>query len=512
MTMNKQTYRYIARIIVEAETPIFVGSGESSLLKDALVQKDLNGLPMIQGTSLTGVLRHSLLDGIVFETIDEAKYELIDIWGYQFNGIKEKEAFQKYYESKFSVSKVKPDGLGSRIKISSAYMMINENEVDESYSNENVNEVKTKYSNLPSRQHARINDRGVVVDKGLFVNEVVYKGTRFIFEIELKGTEVDSRSWNTIIGKVQEPLFRIGQGSRKGYGSLKVIGLYNEIFNLEDSTQFEKYLNWPTSFNAISINTIDGNKLKGDLLEYKLTLTPDDFFIFSEGFGDEDVDNKPLMEEVAIYTNSTIVFQEQTVLPATSIKGAIAHRTCFHYNKLKGRFADQMNNSPKVIDFYKKLWTGGANKAVHDLFGVEEGFLQNSDAKEVVIDYDNVGDANRGKVIINDLYFTNKQVKNDKIFNHVAIDRFTGGAMDGALFSEKVSTLKGDIQINIFVENATYEVDVIQAFENALIDITKGLLPLGGMTTKGNGMFTGSLTKNDIPITNYHKKVNSNDN
>jgi len=56
------THRYIARIVLEAETGLFVGSGEASLLKDALVQKDIHGLPMIQGTSLTGVLRHALED------------------------------------------------------------------------------------------------------------------------------------------------------------------------------------------------------------------------------------------------------------------------------------------------------------------------------------------------------------------------------------------------------------------------------------------------------------------
>ena len=56
------TQRYIARIILEAETPLFVGSGDSSLLKDALVHKDFNGLPMIPGTALAGVLRHSIED------------------------------------------------------------------------------------------------------------------------------------------------------------------------------------------------------------------------------------------------------------------------------------------------------------------------------------------------------------------------------------------------------------------------------------------------------------------
>jgi hypothetical protein len=39
-----------------------------------------------------------------------------------------------------------------------------------------------------------------------------------------------------------------------------------------------------------------------------------------------------------------------------------------------------------------------------------------------------------------------------------------------------------------------------QALECALADICKGLLPLGGMTTKGHGMFTGTLSKNNSTI------------
>lgn len=103
------------------------------------------------------------------------------------------------------------------------------------------------------------------------------------------------------------------------------------------------------------------------------------------------------------------------------------------------------------------------------------------------------------------MYFDEDQVNNDKIFNHVAIDRFTGGAMDGALFSEKVSQLMEDqITLNIFIDKSFDDESLeIKAFENALVDICKGLLPLGGMTTKGHGIFTGTLLKNDKEIYSY---------
>lgn len=43
-------------------------------------------------------------------------------------------------------------------------------------------------------------------------------------------------------------------------------------------------------------------------------------------------------------------------------------------------------------------------------------------------------DGFKGNILISDLYLE----KNDtKIFDHVSIDRFTGGAIEGALFQEK---------------------------------------------------------------------------
>ena len=44
--------RHIAHIIIEADTPLKVGSNDSDFLQDSPLQKDFNGLPMILGTSI----------------------------------------------------------------------------------------------------------------------------------------------------------------------------------------------------------------------------------------------------------------------------------------------------------------------------------------------------------------------------------------------------------------------------------------------------------------------------
>ncbi len=244
-------------------------------------------------------------------------------------------------------------------------------------------------------------------------------------------------------------------------------------------------MNFDPSFNT----TLKFHAI-GDLentANYTLRLQPDDFFIFSEGFGDDKVDNRPKMEEVMEYKEDKISFEEKTVIPASSIKGAIAHRVCFHYNRLNEIFADQIATK----DFDKYL--DEKNAAVARIFG-QKGKVENND---------NTGQ--RGILILDDLYFDD--IDNDKILNHVAIDRFTGGAIDSVLFSEKVSYKKDKkLELKLYLSEAING-SIEKALEQSFTDICKGLLPLGGMTTKGFGMFTGNLMKGGIEIFDYNEKI-----
>ncbi len=454
---KKHTHRYIGRFIIEAETPLFVGSGEASLMKDALVQKDSNGFPMILGTSLTGVLRHSLNK-------------------------------KEWCSRIFGASSSKKDGAASLVKVSAAYMLLNQSEVSEGIADVIEQQLIARFNNLPSRQHVRITEKGVAKENGLFDNEVVYKGVRFVFEMELKGTADDHEVWASLIKQIQSPTFRIGSGTRNGYGSLKVIALFNKIYNLEKEADFNEYLNLNPSLNAKlpfkEVVAVDKSITAVGYTHYKLNLSPDSFFVFSEGFGDDEADNKPLEEDVVIYKNNTLAFEKQTVIPASSIKGAIAHRTAFHYNKLKEQYADEENGT-----------VGSNNEAVATLFG-KAG--------------ENVKDAQAGNVFINDWYYSENEIYNNKIFNHVAIDRFTGGAINGALFSEKVSNLlENDFCFDVYVkdsEGALNDTKITESLDEAFKDIAKGLLPLGGMTTKGHGIFTGTVLKDGVEIFNYNTK------
>ena len=441
--MTKLTHRYLARVLVEAKTPLKIGTGDKGVTIDEMVATDANGLPMIPGTAIAGVLRHSF----------EEESEQWKLFGFQ----KGKEA----EGSRFIFSEAR--FVGKEGKVVDGLQTIDFNS-DAFYS---------QFKKLAVRDHARITHRGVADSEnhGKFDSQVVYKGCQFVFDIEFLGNADDSDSWNALLAKLNSPLFRLGGGTRKGFGELEIKAIDENDFDLKKD--LTKYLDRSTQL-TVPQGRPHGAAPTEDTIEYKLVLAPDDFFIFSSGYGDNEVDAVAKTEKVVEWNNSKPYFSNEKILiPATSVKGAISHRTAFHYNRLTQKFADEVE---KIEDF-----VGENNEAVAALFGFAKDSKKGDDHGA------------RGKVLISDVFV---DTHSEKIFNHVAIDRFTGGAMDGALFDEKVTHTEEEIILNIIVEDSAFsDKDTQKAFEAALKDITTGMLPLGGSVNRGHGVFSGELTR-----------------
>jgi len=410
------TVRYVAHIILEADTPLKVGSVNSDFLQDSPIQKDWNGLPMILGTSIAGVLRKD------------------------FEG-EEDEIFGKEN--------------GSKVIFSNALLLDEKNEVNEGLLLEKSNFLKI-FDDLPIREHTAISEKGVVKEHSKFDEEVVYKGSRFKFSLEMLE---DEDAFNKLLNMLQSPSFRLGGGSTKGFGNFKVFKVVKEVL---DTT--EKLASFSTSLNnqAIKNNVALSGTTSNTHFVYSLKITPDDFFLFGSGFGDEEADQTPVVERVIDYDKEDLS-ENHIFMPASSLKGAMAHRTAYHYNLQNELFVE--NNEGRLV--------------ITELFG------EAKNSKEEI-------SGSRGKILFSDVYKLDK--KESKVFDHVAIDRFTGGGIDGALFQEKTTAQNDEWTIEILLEKGVEEV-YVKALEATLDDICNGMLALGGATTKGHGAFTGTWSK-----------------
>lgn len=443
-------HRFLARFVIEAETPLAVDSGEKDILTDALVAIDVNGLPHIPGTAIAGVVRHMI------EEVKPEGFDANQIFGFQ----------------------AKKDGRGSEIIFSEAKILDSKGEmVDGMNLKAKEDSLLKHYAELPIRQHVRINEKGVTDKAGKFDEQVVFAGTRFCFEIEMIAKDAkDEAHFQKALEQIQSKTFRIGSGTRCGFGEIKVVKLYKRSLDLKQANDLELYLSKSSNLSEEwcgweKHDILNDDKADG-WITYELKLQPEDFFLFGSGFGDDEVDMTPVKEKKVVWEDGEGKLSEELVLiPATSVKGALAHRVAYHYNRLKERFAGCIGDKePKV---------GNENEAVQALFGYE-----NQKEKKQV----------RGNLLFSDVI---EYKLDEKIINHVAIDRFTGGAIDGALFSEKTTYGNGqEFTLTIYAKSDALKGDKIQdSLEEAMIDICKGMLPLGGGVNRGNGVFIGSLTK-----------------
>lgn len=447
--------RLQAHVVLEAETPLVIGSGRKTMLTDAAILKDINGFPYIPGTSIAGILSHAL---------DEKTKGT-------FFGVK-------------STSKENDnDSKGSDIIFSEGKIIDLKGNVIDGISNLSETDFSKKFKRQPKRNHVRLTDKGVAKKAGKFDEEVIYKGCRFAFDIEMvaKSGDIDSTSsfFDEVLSSLYSATLRIGGGTRNGFGKMKVHEIKKRTLILSNKCDLAKYLNYSSnlSSNYADWDTLKKSSTDEGWITYELTLKPNDFFSFGAGFGDKVVDDIQVREECIEWNDKNEgTFKEKYLIPATSLKGAIAHRVAFYSNLKEGKYAMQIQ--AKEFDNY----SGGMNKAVGLLFGYQKD-------KE---------DLRRGICIFNDL-FVEKNEKKEKVFNHVSIDRFTGGAIDGALFSEKVIDGRDlKLKTTIMVKDTGEEglTDALECLERALKDIDLGTLTFGGGSGRGHGTFKCSIIKN----------------
>lgn len=505
MADMKNQYRFIARIVIETKAPLNIGSGSKSIKTDSLVLRDVNGLPFIPGTTIAGLLRHSL-----------DKKEQADLMGSQQEG--------------------------SRLIITEARMLDENSKVLDGMLSEK--ELNTDFlshfrKQMTIRQHVKINHLGTAVKYGKFDEEVVIKGARFCFEMEMVSKDADDSKFKALLNTFASDTFRMGSGSRSGFGEIEVVGnkcQYRKLNLAEESEEDRKwYLDKTSSLsqNEFVNKKEDGKEEKksvfkdDDVYELKKPQTdswttyeikgliPVDFMLFGSGFGNDQSDMTFVRESFVKWENGkgkVIDGSEKgaddkelvnvVLIPASSVKGALAHRVAFHYNKKVGNviMSDGTIGNGKTIESV----TGNKNPAVKAIFG-SEGEKDEKTKKMV--------EKLRGNFIMSDIIKEKNPSTRQKILNHVSIDRFTGGAIDGALFSEETLYANNEsFEFTIMVNNQAFKgnveneekiekEDIQYALEQSLKDICSGMLSLGGGVNRGNGCFeNGKLFRNGEQI------------
>ncbi len=456
-------FRHLARVTIEFTTPFKIGAGRGDESKDELVVTDANGLATIPGSSLAGVIRSA------FKSI-AGERSCNDVFGFQ----------------------EKRDGRGSRITFSWANVHDKNNKIVEGIIDSSLissDPILSSAKSKTTRDRVRINHQGVVDDHGKFDEEVVCAGHRFTFEMELVSDRNDP-VWKQLLDLLHDPMVRFGGGTRHGFGAFKVINIKERVFDLQNAKDFADY-----SQLSVSLK-VDPQVLQQKSIGLKassasvanISIQPEGYWMWGGGVDVEkenrqeykdDADMAPVRDDRIVWNGDVGQVQENVVLiPAASVKGAIAHRVAFHYNALKGRFADHM--TPEEIKAHS---TAEKNEAVRELFGS----IKDSDGKL---------EGQRGRVLIDDMYVANPP--ESRLLHHVAIDRFTGGAREGMLFSERPfwqgSPFAEGLSVTLLGKEAVEKIDkdILVALEKSFDDLAQGRLQMGAGSGRGHGYFKGT--------------------
>lgn len=467
---------HLLRITLQLESPLAIGSGNSAGEFDSPCALDANGLPYLPGTSLAGALRAWYTD-----VLDSDPSQSATNW-FGFAGNDE------YLQ----------DGSISPLRITSGHIHNSRDEVQDGqvlaadWAEEPV--LGALAGALPYREHVRLNDRGVGADTGKFDRSFVPRGHRFTFQLQITPYPDEVAAWpalqDRLLAALSSGQLCLGSAQRAGFGRVRSIQAWGARIDLCNPAQRASLATW----RRLSIKPARGSELKlvstastpksgaekVRHLSLALSLRACDYWRVSSANnglrapaakGDAP-DATPYREPFVNWTPVPAKLDHGWAIPASSIKGALTHRTTFHLNRLENRWAGQVDEN-------------GPWLAVQALFGSAAGDTPQHGVRSAA-----------GSVWVDDALPTGAPPQVVR-FNHVRLDRYTGGAYGGALFDEE-ALFGGEITVRINLQpsalsrtcpNPEARARVVQALQLALSDLANACLPLGADSANGLGFF-----------------------
>lgn len=478
MAPQDYTHFAIARFVLETKTPLSISSGQADGVHDAALVRDANGLPMIPGTALAGVLRHlhARLNPHDDPDINSSTERL---FGYQH----------------------RDTGTPSRLSVSHGVLLDAHGQALEGLATEHAQQQRLASDPLLKRavdvdaailrDRVRIAARGAAADQGLFDRTILPAGYRFAAELCLWTNAAQREEWPQLLALLHHPLLRLGGGTRAGLGAISVVSLHQRLFAVdlkrggrrEDVTALTALKPSLTSTAGLKAWTPATPLADPQLAMATLTLKPRHFWRIGGGIdavnkqktrGDKAPKLVP-KQEVRVRWNKQLgaLNPGDVLIPASSIKGVLAHRSSFHAHRLAQRWAE---------DQTQPLWETDRQHCpeAQTLFGL--------------INDDDSDTGHVGRVVIDDTWIKASEV-DVELITHNAIDRFSGGVRNRMLFTEQV-VIKGQFTLQLMLDLRGLSADdpALQALQAALADLVEGRLAIGAKSSTGHGYLQGTVT------------------
>ncbi len=460
---------HVLRCVIETTAPLSIATGTVDATHDVLIVRDAHGFPAIPGSSLAGVLRHALARSVLSNGDREA---LDDLFGRAKIKQSEKDGVEARREK-------------SRLRVSWGVIHDQDDRpidgpIETVTYAESHPVIRLLRDVQPVRRsHVKLNERGTAEEHLLFERGAVPAGTRFTFQMEID----DDTDTGDLADKVEDlldvlldPTTRIGGAGRRSYGSFVLLRHASATLDLRRSEHLAllSVVRGPLSAALPDIMTwVEPETVSApDRITLDL-VSVGHFAVGGEGAaiaiatrevrGRKKLPDKLPYSETAIrWTDQGAALVQWLVVPASSVKGALRHRTLFHLRCLRLPLGTHVATTDRDLE---------------PLFGsVREGI-------------DETASGRAGRVMIADVRMDPRQTV-FQVIDHNGIDRFTGGVRRGILFSEQVIH-HARLTLTIDLAGGWLGVpdDLRTAFERALDDLREERLALGAGASRGHGFF-----------------------
>lgn len=512
---------HVLRITIEVVTPLSSSSGESVALHDNALARDANGLPILTGTTLAGVLRHLHADYFHAggHDIGEPSHPTNLLFGLEQSG--------------------QIDGRASRIEVSFGFVHDNADRPvarrlgRAEIQNDEVLELLSR-SDPVRRDNVKIDGRGVAAEHQKFERVSVPAGTRFTFELaiesDLEGIDEAKGALLQVASLLQCPYLRIGGAARRGLGRVRIAEgsrARYAMFDRSASAGWQTYARWratqfhelDSAFAEVEVPALTADNCVRKPVSGTIRLAFEGWWRFGQGDRSilaglaartrnrdaeaKEPDQRPVTEPIIVYSEgkgrvvgdgSDGSFRVLAV--ASGLKGALAHRAEYELNRLRCRWADEVS-----ADGSRRYRSAQELSGMLDRRGMD-GLL--GSIKEQ-------GAGGAGNILIDDAWLDEIRIDPPSVadakrrigtLTHNSLDRFTQGVRNKILFTEE-SLWQGTLEFKICAltrcrrdpTNSTarpedwvpHRLELRTAFARALEALVQGRLAVGADSGDGHG-------------------------
>jgi CRISPR/Cas system CMR subunit Cmr4 (Cas7 group RAMP superfamily) len=449
-----------ARLVIETQSALSLCSGERDLGADTAVARDASGLPYLPATSLAGVWLH----------LSDANLQARWFGSCEQSG---------------------------RLRISHGLVLNAQGQAVQPLTSPRAIEqdpLLNFISKTFKRERVRLNANGVAEDTGKFDLTFLPRGLRFVVNLEWQAQANESEAdlkqqWAQLLALWQDPFFRLGSHGRMGHGKIRLLGFDNQSFALHKNpsvgAQIEAYQKQPLPMTLPEDLSQLSNDQDSVLIDMPLKAL--DTWRYGQGTLSLQAEDTSVSQTNFVYSEEVITWNKdhsfnkavpQAFLCGSSIKGMLVHRLAYHYRVQCQQWAETIDSE----DFNQVTIQNQTDRATdidfYELVGCTETHPSNKNQASLLWVEDSPV-----------VYAPHQIIK--RTYNK--IDRFTGGVIGGALFTEELLE-QPQFRVRVLFKKRnqqkqhSIQPDLMAAMQSTFDDLRQGRLPIGAGGGRGHSL------------------------